>query len=187
MEETKQNGAQGQGLGVEPIYVELAGRIADADKVLSPQILKRMLTLEEAEIIRLMPATPEAISNGLHRDREEIARTIQELVRKGILLVTSQGETKFVPTMVHIQDYACANPAFDAERGEAFFELFKALRTQKDYLELIALYMAEEGKGARRVRVLPRWKAIKNIPGVMPCEDLREILKAYDGRLSTSR
>jgi hypothetical protein len=28
------------------------------------------------------------------------------------------------------------------------------------------------------MRVIPRWKAIKDLPGVLPCEDVREILKA---------
>ena len=36
-------------------------------------------------------------------------------------------------------------------------------------------------------RVVPRWKAIKDTPGVMPCEDIREILKAYADTLNTTR
>jgi ferredoxin len=185
--EGKENRLQAPGFDIEPIYVELAGRIVDADKVRAPQILKRMFSVEQAEIIRLMPATAEQVAETLRRDREEVERSIRELVRRGALLVSGKGEWKLPSSMVHIQDYGCANPEFDGERGEEFFELFKALRTEKSYLEMIALYLAEEGKESRRVRVLPRWKAVKNIPGAMPCEDLREILKAYDGRLSTSR
>jgi ferredoxin len=30
------------------------------------------------------------------------------------------------------------------------------------------------------MRVIPRWKAIENVPGVLPCEDIRQIFKASD-------
>jgi NAD-dependent dihydropyrimidine dehydrogenase PreA subunit len=79
------------------------------------------------------------------------------------------------------------NPEFDEEFGQAFFELQNTLRTNPEYLARYGDSLLVESGGEPLFRVLPRWKAIKDIPGVMPCEDLREILKHHEGRISSVR
>jgi hypothetical protein len=68
------------------------------------------------------------------------------------------------------------------------FQLFSTMRRDADYLkEMVNADLRSNVGGEPQTRVVPKWKTIKDIPGVMPCEDIREILKAYDGRLSTSQ
>lgn len=168
----------------EPVYVVLAARILDSDPFYSPRILKKLLTLEQAEIVRHLPASTDELARALGRDAQEVDRILSGLVKRGVLVRTGTGQIQLVPTMVHLQDYTTANPAFDSAGDEDLYEMHRALRTSRWYLERVAALMHG---GGQRVCVLPRWRAIEHIPGVMPCEDLREVLKAYDGRLSTSR
>ncbi|MBW2367686.1 MAG: 4Fe-4S binding protein [Deltaproteobacteria bacterium] len=172
---------------VDPVYMQLASKIEDADSYYAPRILERIVNVEETKLLLDLPATSEELSLKRGIDKQALDAILKELIRKGICIKTVSGKIKFLSHMVTIQDIAGANPKYDEERGEAFFELFKKFRLQSKYLSDVAESYLEINEGRPFTRVLPRWKAIKNIPGVMPCEDLREILKFYDGILSSSR
>ncbi|MFC1862180.1 4Fe-4S binding protein, partial [Chloroflexota bacterium] len=72
-------------------------------------------------------------------------------------------------------DAVLGNPKYDEPLGDEFFDLWGALdgEMQKPRPEDLR-------PGAAVFRVLPRGKSIENVPGVEPCEDIRELLKAQD-------
>jgi ferredoxin len=86
-----------------------------------------------------------------------------------------------------IVDLGSCNPDVADAFTEEYFELMTALMQDSEIharaAEFEKIDMDTRNDGRPVQRVVPRWKAIKDIPGVMPCEDIRELLKPYDGRL----
>jgi ferredoxin len=189
MTEAGKNKTQGTDT-IEPVFEELASKLEDADEYYGPRILRVLLSVEEAGVVLELPATAEEIAEKRGLDQDRVSAILMGCVKKGVCTKTPKGEIKRVETFIAIQDLGSANPALADVFTEEYFELFSALRRDKDYLARVALIhegLRSMNGGNAPVRVVPRWKAIKNVPGVMPCEDIREILKAYEGRLSTSR
>ncbi len=78
-------------------------------------------------------------------------------------------------TLMQLHDSTLGNPKFDESLGNEFFDLWATLwgETRKP--------MPEDLHPESAVfRLVPRWKSIKDIPGVLPCEDVRELLKAQE-------
>ena len=82
-----------------------------------------------------------------------------------------------------------ANPDYDDEHDEEFMTLiYKVLFSDFFCDDQVKAYSGfRAATGHQIFRVIPRWKAIKDIPGVMPCEDMREIVRAYEGKLCNTR
>ena len=173
---------------IDPVYVELAGRIRSADPAYTPYLLRKMFPLEIAKIVRELPAPLEELAAKFNLKKEELEKTLQELVAKGYLIKTAKGIKPF-SACPQLNDIMMANPDYDHEHDEEFLTLlnevlygdFFCKSEYKGYLDFKAAF------GKQFMRVIPKWKAIKDIPGVMPCEDMREIFKAYEGKLCNTR
>lgn len=173
---------------VEDIYYALAQHIADNDGKDVPLLLKYMLTVDEARIANEMPGSAEEISKRLGLESNQVSKTIKSIVRKGAAHFNRQSEIAyFVGYIVTLTDYGMATPHYDQERGPKYFELVKKIRTSEGYLKEFGEELIREGEAGPLFRVVPRWKSIKNIPGVMPCESIEEIMSMHDGKISTVR
>jgi len=159
----------------DPIYKELAGRLGLEKSKYMPWIIEKLATLEQAKIVRELPAPSEEIAEKLALDKGTVDKHLQELIDKSFLMPTRKGP-QMVRSTAQFHD-AQTNPKFDEELG-------------LEYLELWRLYEMEEwnpseiehqfGGEVPLLRVIPRWRSIKDIPGIMPYENVREILKANE-------
>lgn len=175
---------QKQAAEVDERYRALAARFDDDDGVLTPLILSRLIDLEECGIALEMPATVEEIAASLGLDRDSVAEIVNRLVRKGVAFLNETTGTATFPGEVYqMADFALATPYFDAERPDDLLALFAAFRDSESYL---GKYRESDGRDCNW-RVVPRWRSIKAVPGVMPCEDVREILGQFDGRIAFAR
>jgi len=176
---------------VEPIYEKLASKLEFGDTYYVPRIMKVLTSQEEAGILCELPASFVEIAEKLNIAREDVEAILLRCVKKGVCVIKPDGEIKLSPDMETIQDIGVINPANKDVYTEDFYELFYRMRTDKTLLSkranIASVIRTELNNGNPVTRVVPRWKAIKNTPGVMPCEDIREILKAHDGKLSTTQ
>ncbi len=171
---------------VDPIYKELGAKIQGTDSEYMPRILAKLANLEQARMVRALPDTDRSASAGrslevsdnfakkLNLDKKVVDKHIQELFEKGLLFPTKAGP-QIARTLVQLHDATLGNPKFDKSLGNEFFDLWAALegKTRKP--------VPEDLHPERAVfRVVPRWESIKNVPGVLPYEDLRELLKAQE-------
>ena len=177
-----------KGQTVDPVYIELARRIAAADPTYTPLLLRKMFPLEIARIVRELPAPVEELAAKFNLDKEVLGKTLQELVVKGYLVKTAKGP-KLFSFAAQFNDITMANPDYDDEHDEEFMTLiYKVLFSDFFCDDQVKAYSGfRAATGHQIFRVIPRWKAIKDIPGVMPCEDMREIVRAYEGKLCNTR
>lgn len=162
--------------GVDPIYAELTARLGLQDSRYMPLLLARLVNLEQAQIIRELPASTEEISAKLSLDTKSVERHIRELFEKGVIFYTKKGP-QMARSFMQLHDAALSNPKYDGVLGEQFFDLFAAMMDNE-----IAPVMVDMLAGSERpmMRIIPRWKSIKDIPGTLPFEDVREIIKTQE-------
>ncbi|HEY87793.1 MAG TPA: 4Fe-4S binding protein [Dehalococcoidia bacterium] len=168
---------------IDPIYRELAARIEGCeDSKYIPQILAKLANLEQARIVRELPAaSSEEIAEKLNMDKETVDKQIQELYEKGLVLYRTKGGLRTVYAVTELKDTTGANPKYDQEYGEEFFDLWRAWFENEAYQwrQKMSIWSGEIPMS----RVIPQWKSIKDTPGVLPCDDVRELFRENEETL----
>jgi Fe-S-cluster-containing hydrogenase component 2 len=172
---------------IEPIYEQAAKMIPDADWYIVPRLIKILCPdVKQAELLLHLPATSKAIAEKLGVEEAWVESTLQELKMRGLIIAHPLG-FKMHCTVGGFVDFTSTTPYSDKYTGDEFYELLGTLLSDPDHVKQFAAFFSTGNLEINKSpvnRVLPKWRAIKDIPGLMPAEDLREICK---GKMSTSR
>ena len=168
---------------LDPVYLELTKKYEGEKSNYMPLILARMLSVEEAELVLALPvASADELAEKLNKDKASIKGKVQELYEKGVLYFTRKG-IRPPHNWIEIHDATTSAPKFDAELGEEFFELW-----DKWSLEESGQYVAEAAplvwKTDPPMRVIAKWKAIKDVAGIEWFDDMRQLLKREEDTLA---
>jgi electron transport complex protein RnfB len=159
---------------IEPIYQELAGKITKEDNKALPRVLKMIANLEQAGILRELPATVEAIAKKLTVDEKKVSQDMQYLYERGLVSPGKKG-WYLVNHIVLVKDnVASANPKYD---DLELFDLLHEMSLENSYNLEERLQNGEKIPVIKVMRVVPKWKTVQDIPGLLPIEDMREIFK----------
>lgn len=172
---------------VDAIYHELAARIKGSWGDRIPRILAKMANLEQARMVAALPdpdrggeagrslEVSDKFAEKLGLDKTTVDKHIQELYEKGLLFPTKSGP-QMARTFMQLHDAALGNPKYDEQLGEEFFDLWGGdagkISNRPKPENLNPKFSA--------FRIVPRWKSIQGLEGVLPHEDIREILKSQD-------
>jgi ferredoxin len=171
---------------IDQIYKELAARIKEADDEYIPRILAKLADPDQARILQALPDTDRDAEAGraltisdqfadkLGMDKVNIEKHLRELYEKGVVFPTRKGP-QMARTWMQLHDSTLANPKFDESLGDEYFDLWNKAHA-KSRLPLSTELTPESAP----MRVIPKWKSIKAIPGIQPYEDMREIIKAQE-------
>ncbi len=170
----------------EQVYYDLAERIRPDDKEYLPRILARLADTEQIKIVAALPDPDVPAAGGktleiserfaakLGMDKAKVQQHIQEMFEEGLIFPTKKGPS-MARTFIQLHDAALGNPTYDKKLGREYFDLWGVLegpmREPKN---------EDIRPGHTEFRILPRWKSIENVPGVLPYEDVKGILKAQD-------
>ena len=160
---------------VDPVYKELAVKIQELDSKHVPHMLARMATPEQAKILNMIESPIEEIAQELNLDKETVEMNLQVMFERGL---AHRGRTGWhlIRNFRGARDnIGSANSKYD---DDLFFDLLshREAEQRNDMIEQVT--RGELPQVRQAMRVVPRWQAIKDVPGVLPCEDVREILKA---------
>lgn len=161
---------------IHPIYYELAAKLGKGGSKSLPRILARLANLEQATIVWELPAPSEQIAQKLNMEKETVEKHIQELIEKGLVFPTKKGP-QMARNVEQLHDAALGNPKFDGQLGDEYFDLFAEFMDKELLEEMVKSYVIGE---VPKWRIIPRWKSIRDVQGVLPSEDIREILKSQD-------
>lgn len=161
---------------IEPIYQEIAGKITREDNKTLPSVIKKVANLEQARILNVLPKTAEEIARELAVDENTIKEELQYLYERGIA-TPARGTWRLVNNLVLVKDLlGSARAKYD---DKELFDLLRKMSLEDSDNLQERLDNGEEIPPVRQgMRVVPKWRAIKDIPGVLPIEDMREIFKA---------
>jgi formate hydrogenlyase subunit 6/NADH:ubiquinone oxidoreductase subunit I/DNA-binding transcriptional ArsR family regulator len=160
---------------IDPIYQEIASKITKEENKALPRVVKMIANLRQAKIMRELPLTAEAITEKLELKKATVDKDLQYLYERGLILRGRKG-WNLVNNLVLVKDRCgSANHKYD---DDEFFDLLREMSLEN------AVNLEERLKNGGKItvregmRVVPKWRTIKDIPGILPIEDLREIFKA---------
>ncbi|MCJ7832767.1 MAG: hypothetical protein MUQ20_00075, partial [Deltaproteobacteria bacterium] len=161
---------------IEPIYREIAGKITKEENKTLPIVLKKIANLEQARILRELPNTVEVIAENLASDKSIVEKNLQYLYERGLVTPGRKG-WNLVNHLVLLKDrVGSANPKYD---DHELFDLLREISLENSDNLAERLKRGEKIPPIRQgMRVVPKWRSIKDIPGVLPIEDMRQIFKA---------
>ena len=161
---------------MDPIYQEIARKITRQDNKTLPIVLEKIATLEQAGILNELPLPFEELVEKTGINEETLMKDLQYLYERGLAL-RGRKRWSLVGNIILVKDLvASANAKYD---DDELFELLHVMSLEdSDNLE-------ERLKNGEKIppvievmRVVPKWRSIENIPGVLPIEDMRQILNS---------
>ena len=166
-----------KGLGkVDPVYTKVAENLNAKNSTFMPVILARLITIEQARIALELPAPTEEIAEKLKLDKESIEKHLEDMKAKGLIVITRRG-ARMVRSPLQFHDSATTNYALDKELGDEYLDLWAAYQLEEHYPELLEVIAGGENPYSR---LIPRYNAIKDMPGVLPFENLKTIFESQE-------
>jgi ferredoxin len=159
---------------IEPVYKELAARITKEKNQTLPKVLKKAVNLEQAKILKELPNTVEGIAQNLALDEEAVRKELQILFEKGVA-VRGRKRWRLVNHIVLVKDLMASAHAKYIDDELLHLLHVMSLEDTENLDERVK--NGETIPVMEVMRVLPKWRTIKDIPGILPIEDIREILK----------
>jgi NAD-dependent dihydropyrimidine dehydrogenase PreA subunit len=170
----------------DDVYRKLAERWGHPDSARFLQILKMIMTPEEGELLYEIP-TPTAsedLATRLNMSKESVEEKLHELARRGLVLIGKRGySTPVSGGNLHDSTLSSAEEYIPPGVLDLWKDFYYAEHRQDVIDSLTRRWRTGEGLPA--MRVFPSWKALEASPRIpkeeiMPCEDIREIIKAAD-------
>ena len=169
------------------VYLKLAERWGYPNSSRFLQILETIMTPEEGTLLFGLPAsTPEELAKRLNTDEESVKTKLHELARRGLVIIGKRGYAAPIALgQLHDASLSSAEEHIPPEVYDLWKDFYYAELREGSVDILTREWLTAEG--LPYMRVLPAWKAIEASPAirpeqVLPCEDMREILKRAEKR-----
>jgi len=163
---------------IDTVYGELVRKLRMEGSKYMLKILQKLANIEQARIICELPGPSGEIAKKLNIDEKRVDEHLQELFEKGLIFPTRKGY-QMARTFAQLHD-SQTNPKFDKSLGVEYFELWQKLTFEEKGGPIEILLEELAGGELPSLRVVPRWKSIQDITGILPCEDVREILREQE-------
>lgn len=165
---------------LDPVYREAAA-LYDAtapNKFITPYMLREMFTPLEMRLVMQLPGTAEEAAQKLGLNPIEVEAKLDRLLRFGRVLPMKKGQPGYAPSVdvMTLRDQiglAYIAMGLDWNQGRTMFRMMEAWRQMPDPPQVLA----EAVHGS--FRVIPKYASIKDLPGVMYCENIREIMESF--------
>jgi Pyruvate/2-oxoacid:ferredoxin oxidoreductase delta subunit len=145
------------------------------------QILEKMMSPDQAQMAAALPGTPEEVAEKTGFDANRVRDNLDELYYKGVVFprgdFRNRSYYRFARSIGQLHDAVLATEQLDVEKDRPFFELWYDFVMNEMYP-----FFAERSREAPRPRdrIVPAYKSIKDLPGVLPYENYPELLKAQE-------
>ena len=142
-------------------------------------------TTNEVGIPIPLTGTAEDVAAATGFDPVYVSETFNRLVKHGKLMLVPGGYQRHAPITAVYQDLA-----FFAEENQGNL----LTNDNVDLKNMVKLWHAamtrkETDVGRVPMRIIPKWRAVKDIPGLMDCENMKELMLSYNekGQLTYQR
>jgi Na+-translocating ferredoxin:NAD+ oxidoreductase subunit B len=157
-------------------YSELSARYGFPKSKLLPLILRKIVNPEQAKILLQFPAeSSSAIADKLGLTQDIVDQHLQEMFEKGIALQTKKG-WRMARMIDSLHDLTLCNKKYhESYGGDEYYDLWNIFG-QTEWWPRFAHHIREHGEPF--MRVIPAVEAVKDIPDLLPEEDLRQLYKS---------
>uniref|UniRef100_A0A7J2TJ60 (Fe-S)-binding protein n=1 Tax=Archaeoglobus fulgidus TaxID=2234 RepID=A0A7J2TJ60_ARCFL len=156
-------------------YETLMNNLGFPESELLRKILKHIMNEEEARVAAELPGSVGEIAKKLGMEEEKVRRILEGLFFKGVVIpkdFRNRDYFRFARDIIQLHDATLASQHMkDAEYAKLWKEF-----GEKEAHAKIGKIMASAG--IKIWRVVPAYNAIKDLPDVLPYENIKEMLKA---------
>ena len=162
-------------------YAALMERLEFPGSTRLRSILEELATPDQARMAAALPGTPEEVAQETGIDLHRVKDALDELFFKGVIFPRGDFRRReyfrFAGSVAQFHDASLASEQLDVEKDRRFFELWYDFVMNEWYPA-----RAEKFKRLERPdqRIVPAYKAIKDLDGVLPYENFPELLKAQE-------
>jgi len=166
---------------VADVYVKLAGKVGGTADSYVPEIISKLASPEEGEMMLALPATPKELGERFQMDEDTAKSRLDDLVMKGLVFrFIKEGQLRyfFARTMGQLGDatHAAVFNHRDWPVWEEVLELWE--KNSEKTVEMIRKQGGwPAGASTHRFRVIPEKKAVKDDTDMLPYEDTEAILR----------
>ncbi|MEM2213980.1 MAG: 4Fe-4S binding protein [Candidatus Nezhaarchaeales archaeon] len=156
-------------------YEELMQRLGFPSSALLRRILEHLMTEDEARIAAALPGSVEEIANNLSMEKTRVKEILEDLFRKGVAIPKDFKDREYyrlVRDIVQLHDATLASKHMKDPEYARLWKEFGEKEVHKVVGKVRALI------GVKTWRVVPAYNAIKDLPDVLPCENMVEMMKA---------
>lgn len=166
---------------LEQVYIDLSAEFSAGRPDVAPYLMKKIFSLEEAALAAALPGTPEEVAVKQGISVEEAADKLYQMVIRGKILAIGDGKYARFTNLGEFKDWVYAQEKYDSEYDQATARLMKAW-------DWIGDFFSDLTPGAAPVfRIVPKWESIRNVPGVMPCENIPQMMREHVEEISFNR
>jgi len=162
-------------------YVSLMEHLGYSDSSRMRAILENLMTGDQAKMAAALPGTPQEVSEKTGFNEDKVKEELDALFFKGVIFPRGDFENReyfrFARSVGQFHDATQATQQLDVVKDREFYELWQDFVMNEWYPDNGKL-MATLPEPFQRI--VPAYKAIKDLPDVLPCEDYRELLKAQE-------
>jgi len=144
-------------------------------------VLKNMMTEEQATVVAALPGTVAETAQKTGKEKSEVQKILDKLFFDGAVFpkgdFVNRDYFNLPRSMGHFHDTTQASMRRDVEKDKAFYQLWH------DFVE--NEWYPDKGRAAieaevPRIRIIPAYKSVKDLPDLLPHENFPEMLKAQD-------
>ncbi|MCD8098367.1 MAG: 4Fe-4S binding protein [Lachnospiraceae bacterium] len=132
-----------------------------------------LYTEDEVRMLLTLPANSKEVAEKTGFDEAYVCERLNGLAKDGKLMYTPTGFARLAPNMTLTLDFLYF--AYEGKKIPYTQEELNILQMVQNS-QRSRVGMAPENKIKLPMRIIPKHGSIKNVPGVMPCEDVMQIL-----------
>lgn len=160
---------------INPVYSKLAVKMNAPQNKALPKLLQKIANLEQARILDELPNNAENIAKKLSLGKAKVEKHLKYLFDRGLINPGKKGWGMVNNIGILKDRVGSANAKYDDDET---LDLTREMSLATSVVLAEQLRKGEKHAPVLKVmRVVPKWRSIKDIPGVLPCEDAREIFK----------
>ncbi len=164
-------------------YTTLAGRLGYAESKRFRALLENLMTPDQAKMAAALPGSPADVADKTGFDETVIKENLEKLFFKGVVIPKGDFENRmfyrFPRSVGQFHDATQATKARDVEDKDdiEFYSLWHDFVMEEWYPDMGKVFT----ENARpHQRIVPAHPALEGLDGVLPHEDMRELLKAQE-------
>ncbi len=147
------------------------------------RVLQFLMTPEQADLVTLLPGSPEDVADKAGMGVAAARETIELLVRKGVVVPVDfrMGDRyQFCKYAERLWEVSESLMGLDIYTEDEYRELFRLWEEWKktDYADMTAeRWLNLKAMGIHGLRIIPAYRAILDMPDLLPQEDVREMVR----------
>lgn len=142
-------------------------------------ILEKLMTAEQARIAAALPGTVEEVARQTGLNLEKVGQALDGLFYAGVVFpkgdFSRRTYYRFARSIGQLHDVTQAARGRDVVRDREFYLLWHDFVMKEWYPDMGKVFAQAPRP---RLRIVPAYQAIRDLPDILPCEDIREIYQA---------